>query len=48
MDFYEIEGKVIFGELTFFPGSGMEKFEPEEWDYKFGELLKLPEVKYNG
>jgi len=48
VDFYEIEGKVIFGELTFFPGSGMEKFEPEEWDYKFGELLKLPEVKYNG
>lgn len=42
-DFYEIDGMVYFGELTFFPASGLEAFEPEEWDYKLGSWLKLPE-----
>lgn len=41
VDFYEISGKLYFGELTFFPGSGYEEFEPEEWDYKLGNLIKL-------
>lgn len=45
VDFYEINGKMYFGELTFFPASGFEKFEPEEWDYKLGEMLKLPDKK---
>lgn len=40
-DFYIIQGKIYFGELTFFPASGMSKFEPEEWDYTFGNYLKL-------
>lgn len=42
-DFYEINEKVYFGELTFFPASGFEAFEPEAWDYKLGSWLKLPE-----
>ena len=42
VDFYEIDGKVYFGEMTFFPGNGYEAFEPEEWDYKLGEWIKLP------
>ena len=41
VDFYEINGKIYFGELTFFPGSGYTKFEPEEWEKKLGELIKL-------
>lgn len=41
VDFYEINGKIYFGELTFFPGSGFEAFQPEEWDYKLGELISL-------
>lgn len=40
-DFYAINNKVYFGELTFFPASGMRPFIPTEWDYKFGEWLKL-------
>lgn len=40
-DFYIINNKIYFGELTFFPASGMSKFEPEEWDYTFGNYLKL-------
>jgi hypothetical protein len=43
VDFYNVHGNIYFGELTFFPASGMGKFIPEEWDYKIGELLKLPD-----
>ena len=43
VDFYEVNGKVYFGEITFFHWSGMTPFEPEEWDYKFGEWIELPE-----
>lgn len=42
VDFYDINGKVYFGELTFFHFSGMEKFEPAHFDKQFGDYLKLP------
>lgn len=42
VDFYEINDKIYFGELTFFDSAGFGKFEPEEWDYRFGNMLKLP------
>ena len=42
VDFYEVDGKVYFGEMTFFHCSGFEKFHPEEWDKIFGDLVKLP------
>lgn len=42
VDFYEVDGKVYFGELTFAHWSGMTPFEPEEWDYTFGSWIKLP------
>lgn len=42
VDFYEINGKLYFGELTFYPGSGFEEFTPEEWDYKLGSWINLP------
>lgn len=42
VDFYDINGHIFFGELTFFHHSGFETFEPEYWDYKFGEWIKLP------
>ena len=41
VDFYEINGKVFFGELTFYPASGFAKFEPEYWEEKLGELIKF-------
>ena len=43
VDFYEVDGKVYFGEMTFFHCSGMKAFHPEEWDKKFGDWVKLPE-----
>lgn len=41
VDFYEIEGAIYFGEMTFYPGSGYEKFSPVEWDYKIGKLITV-------
>lgn len=43
VDFYEVNGKVYFGELTFFHWSGMVPFEPEEWDKTLGDWIVLPE-----
>ena len=42
VDFYEIKGKPYFGELTFYPGSGIEEFRPETWDYTLGSWIELP------
>ena len=43
-DFYVIDNNIYFGELTFFPASGMSKFDPQKWDYIFGEMLTLPKT----
>ena len=43
VDFYEVNGEVYFGEMTFFHFSGLVPFEPEEWDYTFGEWIRLPD-----
>lgn len=45
VDLYNINGKIYFGELTFFHWSGFMPYEPDEWDYKFGSYLQLPSVK---
>lgn len=42
VDLYYINGKIYFGELTFFHGSGYESFRPEKWNEKAGEWLGLP------
>lgn len=46
VDLYEVNGKVYFGEITFYHFGGLTPFEPEEWDYTFGSWLDLP-TKYN-
>ena len=43
VDFYEVEGKVYFGELTFFHGGGLGWFKPDEIDRQLGEQLILPQ-----
>lgn len=45
IDFYDINGQVYFGEITFSHWSGLVPFEPEKWDYTFGEYIKLPQNK---
>ena len=41
VDFYEVNGKIYFGELTFFHFAGMVPFVPEEWDKKMGDWIDL-------
>jgi hypothetical protein len=45
IDLYDINGKIYFGEYTFFHNSGFVPFYPKEWDYKIGELLELPQKR---
>ena len=42
IDFYEVNGNVYFGEMTFYHMGGFIAFEPEEWDYTFGSWINLP------
>lgn len=39
VDFYEINGMVYFGELTFFPGAGFEEFTPSKYDRLLGSWI---------
>ncbi len=41
VDFYDVEGVLYFGEITQCHGGGFDQIRPIEWDYKYGELLKL-------
>ena len=45
IDFYDANGKILFGEITFYHWSGFVPFEPKEWDKKLGDLIVLPEKK---
>lgn len=47
VDLYEEEGKVFFGELTFYHFGGFTKFEPDEWDYKLGNYFSIREDNNN-
>lgn len=45
IDLYNENGKIYFGEFTFFHFSGNVKFEPNEYDYKFGQYLNINTIK---
>lgn len=42
VDFYEPNGQLFMGELTFFHGSGFQVYRPESYDYLLGSWLDLP------
>ena len=42
VDFFEVEGKLYMGEMTFTPMSGTGRFEPKSWDTILGDMLTLP------
>lgn len=46
VDLYNVQGHIYFGELTFHHDGGIVPFEPEEWDYKLGDMIKLPSKKH--
>ena len=39
VDLYNVNGKIVFGELTFYPGSGYGKFTPDSYDFEFGKYF---------
>lgn len=41
VDFYNINGKIYFGEITFFPASGFDKNRLPESDALFGEMINI-------
>lgn len=41
VDLYNRNGTIYFGEMTFTPGSGFMVFEPDDWDYRLGELWDI-------
>ena len=36
VDLYNIDGKIFFGELTFYDGSGYFHYDPDSFDYEMG------------
>lgn len=45
IDFFYVNGKVYFGEFTFFDWAGLQPFNPYEQDLKLGKLIELPESR---
>jgi len=43
VDLYEDKGKFYFGEMTFFPYGGYVILQPDGWDQKIGDMIKLGE-----
>jgi hypothetical protein len=41
VDFYDVDGKLFFGEVTHHHGGGFDQIRPLEWDYKLGEKISL-------
>jgi TupA-like ATPgrasp len=42
IDLYDTPRGVIFGEVTFYPGAGLERFSPQALDLQFGRPWILP------
>lgn len=42
VDWYIVNGRLYFGELTFFDSAGFSEWKPKEWEDKLGELTVLP------
>lgn len=44
VDLYQANGKVYFGEMTFFPAGGAPDFKPPEYDRIVGEMWELVDL----
>lgn len=45
VDFYNINGKIYFGEFTFYHHGGMKPFTPHKWDEIFGSWIDLENIQ---
>ncbi len=41
VDLYNVDGKIIFGEITFFHAGGLSTITPKEWEIKLGEPISI-------
>jgi hypothetical protein len=48
VDLYTVKGRIVFGELTFYPDSGICPFTPDKYNHVFGDLFVLPEKSGRG
>ncbi len=46
VDLYNLDGKIVFGELTFFTNTGPNRFVPESFDRELGKPFVLPKKNY--
>lgn len=44
VDWYECEGRLWFGEMTFTPANGVKRFIPTKWNFEFGRRIDLSGV----
>lgn len=44
VDLYEIDGKVYFGEITFYHGGGCVDIQPDEWQMQMGDWIDLTRI----
>ena len=42
VDFYEVDGNLYFGELTFYQDSGFTNIQPLQWNKVLGDWIVLP------
>ena len=42
VDFFEVNGQLYFGEMTFFDDGGFMKAKPDSWENEWGDLIKMP------
>lgn len=42
VDLYNLDGRIVFGEMTFYPGDGRRPFAPDEYNRRIGDLIELP------
>ena len=47
VDLYNVDGQIICGEITLFPGAGFSVFIDDKWDECLGEWLELPAKRVN-
>lgn len=48
VDLYDVDGRIVFGELTFTPSSGIATYLTEKAQREIGDMLELPKEKKIG
>jgi hypothetical protein len=47
VDFYIINEKIYFGEMTFYTSGGLEDIRPSSFEKRISSLIKFPKLAYN-